>query len=61
MKARFIFILIGATLLPLSPLCRAALAAEPDVIDGIAAVVGGQVSAARGIASVAAMELYRVE
>jgi len=43
MKARFIFILIGATLLPLSPLCRAALAAEPDVIDGIAAVVNDDV------------------
>ena len=43
MKARFIFILIGATLLPFSPLCRAALAAEPDVIDGIAAVVNDDV------------------
>src|SRR5205807_674035 len=43
MKARFIFILIGATLLPFSPLCRAALAAEPQVIDGIAAVVNDDV------------------
>jgi len=43
MKARLIFILIGATLLPLSPLCRAALAAEPEVIDGIAAVVNDDV------------------
>ena len=43
MKARFIFILIGATLLPFSPLCRAALAAEPEVIDGIAAVVNDDV------------------
>ena len=43
MKARFIFILIGATLLPLSPLCRAAPVAEPQVIDGIAAVVNDDV------------------
>jgi len=43
MKARFIFILIGATLLPFSPLCRAALAAEPEVINGIAAVVNDDV------------------
>ena len=43
MKARFIFILVGATLLPFSPLCRAALAAEPEVIDGVAAVVNDDV------------------
>src|SRR4051794_22067234 len=38
----FIF-LICAALLPLSPLCQAAYSAEPEVVDGIAAVVNGDI------------------
>lgn len=34
---------IGVALLPLSPLCKAAYSAEPEVIDGIAAVVNGEI------------------
>src|SRR2546425_1253632 len=39
----FLVILFSAALLSLSPLCRGALAAEPEVIDGIAAVVNNEV------------------
>src|SRR3954466_7747512 len=38
----FIFLVCGA-LLPLSPLCQAAYSAEPEVVDGIAAVVNGDI------------------
>src|SRR5689334_21146866 len=38
----FIF-LISVALLPLSPLCHAAYSAEPEVVDGIAAVVNGDI------------------
>jgi peptidyl-prolyl cis-trans isomerase SurA len=41
---RLSFITLVATLLiPLTPLCQAALAADPEVIDGIAAVVNGEI------------------
>jgi peptidyl-prolyl cis-trans isomerase SurA len=36
-------ILIGAAILPLSPLCQAAYAQEPEIVDGIAAVVNGDI------------------
>jgi peptidyl-prolyl cis-trans isomerase SurA len=43
-KIRLFFItLVGALMLPLSPLCQAVYAAEPEVIDGIAAVVNGDI------------------
>lgn len=38
-----IIILTGAVLLPSSPLCQAAYSAEPEVVDGIAAVVNGDI------------------
>jgi peptidyl-prolyl cis-trans isomerase SurA len=40
---RFAQIVLIGILLPLTPLCRGALAAEPEVIDGIAAVVNSDV------------------
>jgi len=36
-------ILMGAVLLPFSPLCQAAFAADPEIVDGIAAVVNGDI------------------
>jgi peptidyl-prolyl cis-trans isomerase SurA len=39
----FLAILIGASTLPLSPVCRAAYAADAEVIDGIAAVVNSDI------------------
>ncbi len=39
----FIITLVGALAWPLSPLCQAAYAANPEVIDGIAAVVNGDI------------------
>lgn len=43
-KIRPLFItLAGALILPLSPLCQAAYAVEPEVVDGIAAVVNGDI------------------
>jgi peptidyl-prolyl cis-trans isomerase SurA len=39
----FLGVLIAASMLPLSPLCRAAHAENMEVIDGIAAVVNGDV------------------
>lgn len=41
---RFLIIIsIGAVLLPFSPLCKAAYAADPEIVDGIAAVVNGDI------------------
>jgi peptidyl-prolyl cis-trans isomerase SurA len=41
---RLSFITLVATcLIPLTPLCQAAFAADPEVIDGIAAVVNGEI------------------
>jgi parvulin-like peptidyl-prolyl isomerase len=40
---RFVPILLTGMLLPLSPLCRGAFAAEPEVINGIAALVNSDV------------------
>ncbi len=40
---RLLLIVLLATLLPLASLCRGAVAAEPEVIDGIAAVVNNDV------------------
>jgi len=40
---RLLSIVLTGMLLPLAPLCRGALAAEPEVIDGIAAVVNSDV------------------
>jgi peptidyl-prolyl cis-trans isomerase SurA len=34
---------VAALLIPLTPLCQAAVAADPEVIDGIAAVVNGEI------------------
>jgi peptidyl-prolyl cis-trans isomerase SurA len=39
----FIITLIGALTWPFSPLCQAAYAADPEVVDGIAAVVNGDI------------------
>lgn len=39
----FFIVAFAAIVLLISPLCRAALAAEPQVVDGIAAVVNGDV------------------
>ena len=39
----FLVILLSALILPLSPLCHAAYAADAEVIDGIAAVVNGDI------------------
>jgi peptidyl-prolyl cis-trans isomerase SurA len=39
----FLLIAISALILPLSPLCQAAYAADMEVIDGIAAVVNGDI------------------
>jgi peptidyl-prolyl cis-trans isomerase SurA len=39
----FLVVLIAASMLPLSPLCRAAHAESMEVIDGIAAVVNGDI------------------
>ena len=47
-------VLAMAALLSVSPLCRGALAAEPEVIDGIAAVVNNDVitySEVRGVSA----------
>jgi peptidyl-prolyl cis-trans isomerase SurA len=38
-----IFGVIAAVILPLTPLCEAAFSAEPEVVDGIAAVVNGDI------------------
>ncbi|MEP6603949.1 MAG: peptidylprolyl isomerase [Spartobacteria bacterium] len=38
-----IFLTIAALLLPFPPLCRAAYAADPEIVDGIAAVVNGDI------------------
>src|SRR3954466_14630702 len=44
MKVRFLFVIfVGALMLPLSPLCFAAYGQNAEVIDGIAAVVNGDV------------------
>jgi peptidyl-prolyl cis-trans isomerase SurA len=43
MKRLFIASLVLALMLPLSPLCQAAYAADPEVVDGIAAVVNGDI------------------
>jgi peptidyl-prolyl cis-trans isomerase SurA len=43
MKRLFIANLVIALMLPLSPLCQAAYAADPEVVDGIAAVVNGDI------------------
>jgi peptidyl-prolyl cis-trans isomerase SurA len=43
MKRLFIASLVMALMLPLSPLCQAAYAADPEVVDGIAAVVNGDI------------------
>ncbi|MGI9115456.1 MAG: peptidylprolyl isomerase [Chthoniobacterales bacterium] len=40
---RSIVIVLAAILLPLTPLCRGALAAQPEVIDGVAALVNSDV------------------
>jgi parvulin-like peptidyl-prolyl isomerase len=40
---RSVLIVLIGILLPLTPLCRGALAAEPEVIDGIAAIVNSDV------------------
>ena len=39
----FLIILISALTLPFPPVCRGAYAAEPEVVDGIAAVVNGDI------------------
>jgi peptidyl-prolyl cis-trans isomerase SurA len=39
----FFITLAGALMLPLSPLCQAAYAVEPEVVDGIAAIVNGDI------------------
>jgi peptidyl-prolyl cis-trans isomerase SurA len=39
----FLIILLSTLILPLSPLCHAAYAADAEVIDGIAAVVNGDI------------------
>jgi peptidyl-prolyl cis-trans isomerase SurA len=43
MSRLFIVGLVGALILPLSTLCDAAYAAEPEIVDGIAAVVNGDI------------------
>jgi parvulin-like peptidyl-prolyl isomerase len=39
----FIVLFVGLLLVPLTPICQAAYAADPEVIDGIAAVVNGDI------------------
>lgn len=54
MVRRFAIVLLAIFGLAMSPLCRAAFAAEPDVVDGIAAVVNGDVitySEVRGLSA----------
>jgi peptidyl-prolyl cis-trans isomerase SurA len=43
MSRLFILGLVGALILPLSTLCDAAYAADPEIVDGIAAVVNGDI------------------
>jgi peptidyl-prolyl cis-trans isomerase SurA len=43
MKRLFITSLVMALMLPLSPLCQAAYAADPEIVYGIAAVVNGDI------------------
>ena len=43
MSRVFIIALVAGWILPLSTLCKAAYAAEPQVVDGIAAVVNGEI------------------
>ncbi len=40
---RFVLIVLIGIVLPLTPLCRGALAAQPEVIDGVAALVNSDV------------------
>jgi len=54
MIRRFAIALLVISGLALSPLCRAAFAAEPEVVDGIAAVVNGDVITYSEVRSVSA-------
>jgi peptidyl-prolyl cis-trans isomerase SurA len=43
MRRIVIILLLGTLMLPLTPLCHAAYSAEPEIVDGIAAVVNGDI------------------
>src|ERR1041385_3207730 len=54
MIRRFAIVFLAIFGLAMSPLCRAAFAAEPSVVDGIAAIVNGDVitySEVRGVSA----------